>query len=133
MQMLALGSWAWALAWTLCLAAGLWLRGLEAAVLIGLAAVVYALGECLYSAIMVPTASVLAPDQLRGRYLGALGLTFQGGFMLGPSLGGLVLGSMPLALPVLAAGACVMAALGTRLVNRILAPEQRATPVRAVA
>jgi MFS family permease len=133
MQMLALGSWGWALAWGLCLGAGLWLRGFEAALLIGLAAVVYALGECLYSAIMVPTVSVLAPDNLRGRYLGALGFTYQGGFMLAPSLGGFVLGSVPLALPVLAAGGCAIAALGTRLVNPILTPGQRATPTRAVA
>ena len=133
MQMLALGSWGWALAWGLCLGAGLWLRGFEAALLVGLAAVVYALGECLYSAIMVPTVSVLAPDNLPGRYLGALGFTYQGGFMLAPSLGGFVLGSVPLALPVLAAGGCAVAALGTRLVNPILTPEQRATPMRAVA
>lgn len=133
MRMLSLGSSGWALAWALCLVAGLWLRGLEAAVLIGLAAVVYALGECLYSAIVVPTASVLAPESLRGRYLGALGLTYQGGFMLGPSLGGLILGSAPLALPVLAAVACGTAALGTRWVDAVLPPEQRATPMRSVA
>ncbi len=133
MRMLALGGWGWALGWALCLVAGLWLRGFQAGLLIGLAAVIYALGECLYSAIMVPTASVLAPENLRGRYLGALGLTFQGGFMLGPSLGGLILGSISLALPVLAAVGCVVAARGTRLVDQVLAPEHRATPMRAAA
>lgn len=133
MRMLALGSRAWVIAWVLCLTAGLWLRGLSAALVIGLAAVVYALGECLYSAIMVPTASILAPEHLRGRYLGALGLTFQGGYMLGPSLGGLILGGAPLALPALAATACLLAAIATRFVDVVLSPEQRETPLRAAA
>jgi len=113
--------------------AGVGLREFEAALLIGLGAVIYALGECLYSAIMVPTASVLAPENLRGRYLGALGLTYQGGFMLGPSLGGLILGTVPLAMPVLAPIACVVAGFGTRRVDAVLSPEHRATPMRAAA
>jgi len=111
------------------LAAGAWLSGGSAAIVIGLAAVAYAIGECLYSSIMLPTATALAPDTLRGRYLGVMGLSWQSGFLLGPSLGGAVLGAFPLALPALCAAGSVAAALGSGAVDRSLDQELRRTPV----
>ncbi|HEX7265573.1 MAG TPA: MFS transporter, partial [Candidatus Dormibacteraeota bacterium] len=93
MFVLRLAALTWAFGWLICLAAGVWLAGNVAALLIGAAAIVYATGECLYSAIMLPTTTVLAPEYLRGRYLGAMGLAWQTGFMIGPSVGGLVLGA----------------------------------------
>src|SRR5229473_2148697 len=96
---------------------------------IGFAAVIYASGECLYSAIVVPTAAALAPDHLRGRYLGVVGLAWQTGFMLGPSLGGAVLGAFPLGLPVICAAVCLLAALVTGAVDRALPPAQTLVPV----
>ena len=125
MHVLRLGALVWAGSWLACAAAGAWLTGIESVLLIGSAAVVYAVGECLYSSIMLPTATALAPDRLRGRYLGAIGLSWQAGFTVGPSLGSLVLGASPLVLPLLCAAACMVAALGTGSVDRALAPQLR--------
>jgi MFS family permease len=115
----------WILSWLVCLAAGASLRASAAIVMIAMAVVVYALGECLYSSVMLPTAIALAPAELRGRYLGAMGLAWQSGFLIGPSAGSAILGVAPLALPVTCAAACVAAAFGTRLVDRNLAPALR--------
>jgi MFS family permease len=55
-----------------------------------LAMVVYTLGEM----ILVPTSTAVtadfAPPDLRGRYMGMLGLTWSIGFGIGPTLGGLI-------------------------------------------
>src|SRR5690242_8865548 len=115
----------WILSWLMCLAAGASLRASAAMVVIAMAVVVYALGECLYSSVMLPTAIALAPAELRGRYLGAMGLAWQSGFLIGPSAGSAILGVAPLALPATCAAVCVAAALGTRLVDRNLAPALR--------
>jgi MFS family permease len=129
MQMLRAAATTWIASWTVILAAGAWLSGGSAAIVIGLAAIAYAIGECLYSSIMLPTASALAPDTLRGRYLGVMGLSWQSGFLLGPSLGGAVLGAYPLALPAFCAAGCVAAALGSGAVDRSLDQELRLTPL----
>jgi len=118
----------WVACWLICLAAGGWLSGNLAALVIGLASVGYAIGECLYSAIMVPTAVALAPDHLRSRYLGAMGLSWQTGFLLGPSLGGTVLGVFPLGLPIACAAICLLAAAGTAVVDRELDSDRRRIP-----
>src|SRR6266852_4062472 len=115
----------------MCLAGGAWLSGTMAALVIGLAAVAYAIGECFHSSIMVPTTAALAPDHLRGRYLGANGLAWQTGFLLGPSLGGLVLGAFPLGLPMLCVAICLLAAMGTVAVDHELASEHRRVPLPA--
>lgn len=119
----------WVVSWAICFAVGVRLTGNVAALAIGLACVGYALGECLYSAIMVPTAAALAPDHLRGRYLGAVGLAWQAGFLLGPSLGGLVLGAWPLGLPLACIATCLIAAASTVAVDRELASEQKRVPL----
>jgi len=118
----------WVVCWLVCLAAGGWLTGNVAALAIGLASVGYAIGECFYSAIMVPTAVALAPDHLRGRYLGAMGLSWQAGFLIGPSLGGIVLGAFPLGLPMACSVICLLAAAGTMVVDRELGSDQRRIP-----
>ena len=129
MQMLRLGALIWIASWTVCLAAGAWLSGGAAAVIIGLAAVAYAAGECLYTSTMLPTATALAPDALRGRYLGVMGFSWQAGFLIGPSLGGVVLGAFPLALPVLCAAGCLAAAAATGAVDRSLGQDVRRNPL----
>lgn len=129
MTVLRAGALVWVGCWLVCLLAGVWLIGNTAGLVIGVAAAAYAIGECLYSSIMIPTASALAPDQLRGRYLGAMGLAWQTGFMIGPSVGGLVLGAFPLGLPALCAVLGLVAAAVTVVVDRNLAPEQRRVPL----
>lgn len=132
MLVLRIGALVWIASWLMCLASGRWLSGNAAALVIGFATATYAVGECLYSAIMVPTATALAPDALRGRYLGVVGLAWQTGFMLGPSLGGVVLGTFPIGLPVACATLCLVAGLSTAAVDRRLAPEHRRVPLPAV-
>ena len=129
MFVLRAGALIWIICWLICLGAGEWLAGSAAALVIGFASVIYAIGECLYSSIMVPTTTALAPDHLRGRYLGAQGLAWQTGFMIGPSLGGLVLGAFPLGLPIVCAALCLLAAAGTAAVDRELSPEQKRIPI----
>ena len=110
----------WVVSWLVCLVAGASLRAGAAIAVIAMAVVVYALGECLYSSVMLPTAIALAPADLRGRYLGTMGLAWQSGFLIGPSAGSAILGVAPLALPALSAAVCLGAALATRLVERNL-------------
>jgi MFS family permease len=128
MLVLRAGASIWVACWLICLAAGEWLSGTLAALVIGFAVVVYAIGECLYSSIVLPTTTALAPDQLRGRYLGAMALAWQAGFLIGPSVGGMVLGVFPLGLPILCATVCLLAAAGTTWVDSELAPDQRLVP-----
>jgi MFS family permease len=128
MHVLLAGGLIWIAAWSICFATGRWLEGLAAAVAFGLAAVIYAIGECLYSSIMLPTTTALAPDRLRGRYLGAMALAWQAGFLIGPSVGGAVLGAAPLALPVLCLAGCLAAVVGCVAVDRALAPPERRVP-----
>jgi len=133
MHVLRAAAVTWIGCWAVCFGAGAWLHGTYAAIVLGAAAITYAAGECLYSAIMLPTATALAPDHLRGRYLGAVGLSWQAGFLIGPSLGGIVLGVAPLALPALCALGCLGAAAGTVAVDRELSPDQRRVAVRVRA
>jgi len=70
---------------------------------------------------------MVAPDGLRGRYLGAMALFWQFGFLIGPSVGAAALGAAPLALPLLCTAACDAAAAGTFLVDRRLEPERRSS------
>jgi MFS family permease len=133
MRLLRIAALLWAACWLICLGAGVTLSGITAAAAIALAALIYGVGECLYTATILPTATALAPEHLRGRYLGAVGLAWQGGFLIGPSLGGAVLGAAPLALPLLCAAGCLAAGASTVAVDRSLSPELRRNPARVAA
>jgi MFS family permease len=111
MRTLAVGAALWAGAWLVVLGSGYWLEGWIAAFFIGAAMVAYAIGECLYTALLVPTAAAIAPDELRGRYLGVMGFAWQAGFTLGPAAGGFLVGRQPLLLPVAGALACAIVTL----------------------
>jgi MFS family permease len=111
MRALALGAGLWASAWLVVLASGYWLEGWFAAALIGAAMVAYAVGECLYTAVLTPTAAAIAPNELRGRYLGVMGFAWQAGFTVGPAAGGFLVGRFPLALPMAGAIGCALLAL----------------------
>jgi len=107
-------AFAWVSSWIAILVAGASASGTTAAVVIACAVAGYAAGECLYTAVMTPTAVSLAPEHLRGRYLGAMGLAWQSGFLLGPSAGSAILAWHPLALPAVGAAVCLVIALSTR-------------------
>ena len=83
-----------ALAWAVTLGGGA--AGSErdwAVVLFCLAMIIFAVGETLISLSIAPMTNDLAPDNLRGRYNGAFGVAWTGGYMLGPALAGLALAS----------------------------------------
>ena len=133
MRVLRLGALLWVGAWLACFGAGAWLSGALAAAILAFAVIVYALGECLYTSVMLPTATALAPEALRGRYLGFMGLAWQTGYSLGPALGGVILGAAPLVLPLACAAGCAVGALGTSAVNSTLAPPSPREAVPASA
>ena len=133
MHVLRLGALIWVVSWLVSLAAGAWLTGTAAALVLVAAAIAYAVGECLYSAIVLPTVAAMAPEHLRGRYLGGVGLSWQTGFLLGPSLGAAMLGAFPLGLPIMCAAGCLLAAAATSTVERNLAPGLRLVPLPAGA
>jgi MFS family permease len=62
-----------------------------AIVLFATAMLIFAIAETLISLSIAPIVNDLAPDKLRGRYNGAFGLAWSGGYMLGPLIAGLAL------------------------------------------
>lgn len=133
MHALRVAALIWVGCWIVCLAAAAAFSVVVAVLVIGLAAMAYAVGECLYSSIMLPTATLLAPDHLRGRYLGVMGLAWQGGFFIGPTLGGAVLGAFPPAFPVACALGCLIAVGASTAADRSIAADARLTPVGAAS
>lgn len=133
MYALRAGALIWVGCWLACLVAAAGFTVPIAALIVALASIGYAVGECLYSSIMLPTATLLAPDHLRGRYLGVMGLAWQGGFLIGPTLGGAILGVLPAALPVACAAGCLVAVAIVASANRSMAVDARFAPAQAAA
>lgn len=127
MPLLALGASLWIVAWIVMVIGAVALHA-WAVVLVAAAVVIYGLGECLYSAIVVPTVAAIAPDQLRGRYLAIMGFSWQAGFMIGPAIGATLLTVGPVALPVASAGLCLVAVAGALAMERGLPAEHARTP-----
>ena len=133
MHALRTGALIWVGCWLACLAAAAPFTVFTAALIVGMAGVAYAVGECLYSSTMIPTATLLAPDHLRGRYLGVMGLAWQGGFFIGPTAGSAVLGAYPAALPLVCALGCMLAVASTVAAGRTFARDTRLIEARAAS
>jgi predicted MFS family arabinose efflux permease len=127
MPLLALGTALWMIAWAVMLTGAVGPHAWAAAI-VGAAVVIYGVGECLYSAIVVPTVAAIAPDALRGRYLAVMGFSWQAGFMVGPAIGASLLTIGPLALPIACAGLCAAALVGALATERGLPAEHLRTP-----
>jgi MFS family permease len=120
-------------------AIGAWTTAVVATVLMALATVVFAVGQCLHGAINAPLAADLAPPGLVGRYMAFTSQSWQIGWIVGPAAGGFVLQHHPLALWPLAAaanlaGAAAALALERTLPRRVLRtprPEPTAASVAA--
>lgn len=117
----------WALAWLVVLAGGYWLEALGAAVAFGAAAVVFGLGECFQGPVQGALVADLAPARLRGRYMAVSTISWDIGFIVGPAVGGFVLGAEPLALWPLAAFVCLAAGAGALALERGLPGNLRLT------
>jgi MFS family permease len=55
--------------------------------LLALVVLIWTLGEITYMPVAAAYVADVAPDDMRGRYQGAWGLTFGAAFVLGPTLG----------------------------------------------
>jgi MFS family permease len=93
----------WAASWLAVLATGAWLHGGLALTALGGVAVVFAAGECLHGTVQGPLVVDLAHPRLIGRYMAISSLSWQLAFIVGPAVGGAILGAAPLALWPLAA------------------------------
>jgi MFS family permease len=118
----------WAVAWLLVLAGGLWLEAAAAALLFGVTAVVFGLGECFQGPTQGALVADLAPPRLRGRYMAVSAISWDIGFVLGPGIGGVVLEFAPLLLWPLAAATCLAAGWLALALERSLPRELRLTP-----
>ncbi|HYY75479.1 MAG TPA: MFS transporter [Gaiellaceae bacterium] len=128
MKALAAMTLLWASAWLVVLAGGAWLDDVAAVAVFALAAVVFGLGECFQGPVQGALVADLAPPHLRGRYMAVSTNSWDLGFLVGPAVGGFVLGAEPLALWPLAAGVCLAAGALALTLERSLPRELRLTP-----
>ena len=127
MPILAVGAASWAIAWLLlCLAASS--DAVASAVIAAPAIVLYGLGESLYALIVTPTVASLAPDALRGRYLAVLSLGWQGGYVLGPLIGGQLVVLDPWVLPAFGIAGTLSAIVLALRLDAVLPVAHRETP-----
>ena len=134
MPMLALMGVIWAAGWAVVPAAGLWLSGTSAALLLGVAVCVFAVGECLHGAVQGPLVADLAEPRLMGRYMALSALTWQIGFTLGPAVGGFALAFSPNGLWLAAAALLLVGSVWALALESVLPESARRTPrrIRAV-
>ncbi len=128
MKALAAMTAIWAAALLVVFAGGLWFEASAAAAVFALAAVIFGLGECFHGPTQAPLVADLAPERRRGRYMALGSLSWEVGFLLGPGVGGVVLGAEPLALWPLAAFVCLLAGAGALALERGIPRELRLTP-----
>jgi MFS family permease len=110
------------------LAAGTWLDGSTAVVVLCAVIVAFSLGECLHGAVNNPLVADLAPPHLMGRYMALRTSAWQLGYLAGPALGSLLLVRSPAALWIGAAAACAAAGVGFLLLERGIPPGIAVSP-----
>ena len=128
MPALALMTFVWAGAWVIVFGGGRWLEGVSAAVVFGVAFVVFGIGECIHGPTQGALVADLAPPRLRGRYMALSTLSWEVGFVIGPATAGFILDWRPHALWPLAAAVCLAAGAGALLLERKLPRALRLTP-----
>ena len=116
-----------AFAWVLTLAVGLWFEATLATVLLVVAILIFAVGECLHAPNQGALVADLAVPELRGRYFALSTYSYAVGFTVGPAVGGLLLGVSPTALWGLAAVACLAAGAASLALERRLPVALRRT------
>lgn len=129
MRALALMSLLFAAAALIVLGGGIWLTGTAAALVFVSATLVFGLGETLQGPTQAPLVADLAADHLRGRYFAVSAMSWSAGSILGPAIGGPLLGWHPLAVWPLAAAVSVLAAAGCVALERRLPQRVLRSPV----
>jgi MFS family permease len=92
------------------------------------ATMIFGVGETLQGPTQAPLVADLAPDRLRGRYFALGSMSWSAGSILGPAVGGALLGWHPLTVWPVAAAVCVLAAIGCLALERRLPAGVRRTP-----
>lgn len=132
MRMLSLLGVLWAASWLVVPLAGS--ANANAAVLIlTLAMVVFAIGECVHGTVHAPLVADLAEPRLLGRYMALSALSWQVGFALGPAVGGFALDLSPSGVWIGAAALCAVGGALAFLVETRLPARARRTPLPAGA
>ncbi|MDQ2909591.1 MAG: MFS transporter, partial [Actinomycetota bacterium] len=130
MVALALMNVLWAVAALIVLAAGELLTATSAALVFITATMVFGVGETLQGPTQAPLVADLAPEHLRGRYFALGAMSWSAGSILGPAVGGALLGWYPLSVWPIAAAVCVVSTIGCLLLERRLPERVRRTPKR---
>ena len=128
MPALALMTFVWAVTWMIVFTGGVWFNAGSAAIVFGLAAIIFVLGECLHGPTQGALVADLAPPRLRGRYMALSTLSWEIGFVIGPTAAGFILSAAPNALWPIASFTCVLAGCGALLLERRIPPGLRVTP-----
>jgi MFS family permease len=118
----------WAGAALIVLAGGTTARAGTAALIMIAATMVFGVGECLQGATQGALTADLAPERLRGRYFALGSMSWSLGSVLGPAIGGPLLGWRPNAVWPLAAGVCLLSAAACLRIERRLPERVLRTP-----
>jgi MFS family permease len=118
----------WAGAALIVLAGGTTARSGTAAAIMIVAVMVFGVGECLQGATQGALTADLAPERLRGRYFALGSMSWSLGSVLGPAVGGPLLGWQPDAVWPLAAAVCLLSAYACLRIERLLPEAVRRTP-----
>lgn len=92
------------------------------------ATLIFAVGECLQGPTQGALVADMAPERLSGRYFALSSMSWSTGAILGPAIGGPLLGWKPNLVWPLAACACLFAGAGCLALERRLPPALRRTP-----
>ena len=128
MVALALMNVLWAVAALVVLGAGVLLTATTAALAFMAATMIFGVGETLQGPTQAPLVADLSPERLRGRYFALGSMSWSAGSILGPAVGGALLGWHPLAVWPIAASVCVFSALACLALERRLPVRVRRTP-----
>jgi MFS family permease len=112
LRALALMPLLWIVTWLLVDAAGYWLAGGAAFVVVMVAVAVFGVGECFHGPAHQALVAEIAPDHLRGRYFAVHSLSWGLAGTVGPAAGGFLLAWAPFGLWPAAAAICLVAAFG---------------------
>ena len=130
MRTLALMCVLWAVSALIVLAGGTWLSATAAALVFIGSTLIFGVGETLQGPTQAPLVADLAPAHLQGRYFALGSMSWSAGSIVGPAVGGPLLGWHPLAVWPLAAGVCVAASIGCLALERNLPEGVRRTPAK---
>jgi predicted MFS family arabinose efflux permease len=128
MAALALMNALWAVAALVVLVGGVLLTATAAALAFMAATMIFGVGETLQGPTQAPLVADLAPERLRGRYFALGSMSWSAGSILGPAVGGALLGWHPLAVWPVAAAVCVFSAAACLALERRLPTRVRRTP-----